>query len=238
MHSLYLNNTMKLVQQKNELRWDGCNIENNVSELHRKNGPLLPNTIRALVAGCSGAGKTTAVVELLKHKNGVRFKNLVIFGRTSSQPKYENLIAIIKDIPGMGVHRATDIDVGVEQIPAYTAVIFDDLVTQKQGEIQKFFAMGRHKQIDLFYLSQTYAFIKKQLIRDNANIIVLFRMDRLNLKHAFNDHVVGDMPFDMFIKLCHICWNEPKGFLVIDKTCGMNSGRYRCGFDKFFKNTS
>lgn len=229
---------MKLIQQKNQLRWNKGGQDDNDSELRRKNGPLLPSNVRGLVCGSSGAGKTTAVVELLKHKNGVRFKNLIVFGRTVSQPKYENLISTLKGIPGMGVHTAQDIDIGVEKVPPYSVVIFDDLITQKQGEIQKFFAMGRHREIDLFFLCQTYAFIKKQLIRDNANMIILFRMDQLNLKHAFNDHVVGDMPFNTFLQLCNTCWNEHKGFLVIDKSCDMNNGRYRCGFDKFFKSTS
>ena len=53
--------------------------------------------------------------------------------------------------------------------------------------------MGRHNNIDSFYLCQTYSHIPKQLLRDNANMIMLFKQDELNLKHVFSDHVTPDM---------------------------------------------
>jgi len=41
--------------------------------------------------------------------------------------------------------------------------------------------MGRHKNIDSFYLCQTYS--PKHLIRDNANFIIMFKQDDLNMRH-------------------------------------------------------
>jgi hypothetical protein len=39
------------------------------------------------------------------------------------------------------------------------------------------------------------------------------------------------MEFSEFCQMCHLCWKrEDYGFLVLDKTCEINHGRYRCGF--------
>ncbi|KAL6256683.1 hypothetical protein P5V15_012802 [Pogonomyrmex californicus] len=48
--------------------------------------------------------------------------------------------------------------------------------------------MGRHSNVDCFYLCQTYARIPKHLIRDKANLLILFKQDGTNLKHVYNDH--------------------------------------------------
>jgi len=41
--------------------------------------------------------------------------------------------------------------------------------------------MGRHKNMDSFYRCQTYTHIPKHLIRDNANMIIMFKQDDLNM---------------------------------------------------------
>lgn len=92
--------------------------------------------------------------------------------------------------------------------------------------------MGRHKLIDCFYLCQTYTRIGKHLVRDNCNCIILFKQDRMNLKHIYDDHVTPDMTFD-FEKLCAECWNDNFGVLVIVKDFDLNKGRYRKGFDQY-----
>jgi hypothetical protein len=51
----------------------------------------------------------------------------------------------------------------------------------KQDNMRQYFSMGRHRGIDCFYLCQTYTKVPKHLIRDNANMIILFKQDELNL---------------------------------------------------------
>jgi len=58
--------------------------------------------------------------------------------------------------------------------------------------------MGRHKNVDSFYLAQTYTPIPKHLVRDNANSIVLFKQDFINIKHVYYDQVNTDMTFNKF----------------------------------------
>jgi len=65
--------------------------------------------------------------------------------------------------------------------------------------------MGRHADVDCFYLCQTYTKISKHLIRDNANLLILFKQDDINLKHVYNDHVNIDMSYEDFCDLCCKC---------------------------------
>jgi hypothetical protein len=99
--------------------------------------------------------------------------------------------------------------------------------------MRDYFCFGRHKDTDCFYLSQTYSSIPKQLIRDNANFLVIFKQDLTNLKHIYDDHVNVDMSFQEFKYICGECWKDRFEFLLIDKSYPLSSGRYRKGFDAF-----
>ncbi|XP_073979166.1 uncharacterized protein isoform X2 [Rhodnius prolixus] len=115
-----------------------------------------------------------------------------------------------------------------------SVIIFDDISMDEQENIRKYFSMGRHRHIDCFYLCQSYARIPKHLIRDNANIIILFKQDDLNLKHVYKDHVSSpNISFDKFKQMCNVCWEKPFGFITIDKTRDLNNGKYRMGLDTF-----
>ena len=97
--------------------------------------------------------------------------------------------------------------------------------------------MGRHKNVDCFYLCQSYAKVPKHLIRDNVNLLAIFRQDDVNLKHIYDDHVNTDMSYNRFKELSGKCWGKDNyGFLVIDKDGALNDGRYRKGFDSFIIN--
>ena len=87
-------------------------------------------------------------------------------------------------------------------------------------------------------MNQSYARIQKHLVRENSNLIVLFKQDDMNLKHVYDDHVNTDMTFERFKELCSSCWGTTDdgknyGFLVIDKDSSLKDGRYRKNFDKF-----
>jgi len=62
--------------------------------------------------------------------------------------------------------------------------------------------MGRHKNIDSFYLCQTYSHLPKHLIRDNANFIIMFKQNNLSMRHIYRDHINTDMSYETFVKIC------------------------------------
>lgn len=204
----------------------------------RRHGPLLPNSIRAIICGPSNCGKTNVIISLLEDPNGLRFENVYIYSRSLYQSKYQYLEKILKPIKGLGfyVFSCNDAVIPPEQVKPNSIFIFDDVICDKQNNIKAFFCMGRHKNIDSFYLSQSYAHLPKHLIRENANLIILFKQDDMNLKHIYDDYgISSDMSFQKFKDVCKKCWLNKYGFLVIDIESEFNKGRYRKGFDHFIK---
>lgn len=201
----------------------------------KRHGALLPNSIRALIVGPSNCGKTNVMISLLEHPNGLKFENIYIYSKSLYQPKYKYLEQIISSIPGMEFNTyANNCDViPPEEAKPNSIFIFDDVACGKQDNVRAYFCMGRHKDVDSFYLCQTYTHIPKHLIRDNANFLIIYKQDDMNLKHIYNDHVNTDMTFDEFRDMCSKCWIKKYGFLTIDKDSSMKKGRYRMGFDTF-----
>lgn len=203
----------------------------------RKHGILLPNSIRGIIVGPSNCGKTNVMISLLEHPQGLQFENVYIYSKSLYQPKYEYLRKIISSIAGLGYYTfSNNCDViSPEEAKQNSVFIFDDVACEKQDNVRSYFCMGRHRDIDSFYLCQTYTHIPKHLIRDNANLFVVFKQDDLNLKHIYNDHVNSDMSFEEFRNMCAECWKDAYGFLVINKDSPLDNGRYRKGFDIFIK---
>lgn len=202
----------------------------------RKHGPLLPNTIRCIICGPSNCGKTNLMFSLLTEPGGLRYENLYVFSKSLHQPKYALLAKIISNIPEIGYfacENSEDVKSPKSAKPA-SVMVFDDVACDSQDHMREYFSMGRHMGIDSFYLTQTYTRVPKHLLRDNANMIILFKQDELNLKHVFDEHVGADMTFNQFKDTCATCWNKSKhGFVVISKDDELNNGRYRCGLDTY-----
>src|ERR1043165_4197586 len=57
----------------------------------RLNNPLLPNSIRGLIVGKSGCGKTTLLLNLLLRPGWLDYDNLQVFGRSLFQSEYKIL---------------------------------------------------------------------------------------------------------------------------------------------------
>ena len=112
----------------------------------------------------------------------------------------------------------------------------DDLrrFTFRKTKQVSYYIHGRHSNVDCSYLSQNYAKLPRQTIRENANFICLFPQDLKNINHIHSDHVGEDMSREEFRKFCRKCWEKPRGFAVIDLTSKKDAGKYRDGFDNFF----
>lgn len=226
---------MKFVKQHTHLTV--TNLENRKLGKHaiRKHSILFPNSMRCLIVGPSDSGKTNCMISLLLDRNGLKYENIYIYSKSLHQPKYVCLKEIISKIPEIGFHTFSN---NCDVIPPENALpnsifIFDDVACDKQDNIRSYFCMGRHKNIDSFYLCQTYTRIPKHLIRDNCNFLCIFKQDNKNLRNIYNDNVSSDLTFQKFYDACVKCWSEDYGFLVIDKCSPLQNGRYRKGFDNF-----
>lgn len=226
---------MRLVKQNFSLPVKNHDIE---TENFRKHGDLFPgDSKRCLIIGPSGCGKTNVMLSLIEEPHGLRFENVYIYSKSLNQPKYYYLRELLEPLKEIG-YFASEYETEIlppSEIKPNSVIIFDDVVCSDQSVIRSYYSFGRHKCTDCFYLCQTYSSIPKQLIRDNANLLIIFQQDTTNLKHIYDDHVNVDMSFQKFKDICSACWSERYGFLVIDKDSPLNFGRYRKGFDQFIK---
>ena len=204
----------------------------------KRHGSLLPSSVRAVLSGPSNCGKTNTLLALLTHPNGLRFENLYVYSKSLNQPKYKFLKAVLENVDGVEYFPFNEHEevITPNEARSNSIFVFDDVACEKQDNIKAFFSMVRHRDVDCFYLSQTYARIPKHLVRDNFNLLILFNQDEMNLKHVYDDHVNTDMSYVQFKELCTTCWkNNKHGFIVIDKDSELNCGRYRREFDCFIK---
>ena len=63
----------------------------NETTTKRFNNPLLPKSIRGIIVGKSGCGKTTLLLNLLLRPGWLDYDNLCVFGRSLFQPEYRIL---------------------------------------------------------------------------------------------------------------------------------------------------
>lgn len=209
--------------------------ESSYKDTRTRHGELFPNNIRGVIVGPSNSGKTNAVFNMLFHPNGLRFSNLYVFSKSLYQPKYKFLESVVQEMDGVKYYPCDDNETILkpEEAEPNSVMIFDDVICEKQNNITSYFTRGRHSDIDVLYLSQTYSKIPKQLVRDNANFLLVFRQDDRNLRHIYHDHVTPDIDFAKFKSLCDKAWSSnEKGFVTIDKEGDKNGGRYRFNFDK------
>lgn len=217
-----------------EIQGQGCGGRHQLE--YQKHSVLLPNSIRCIICGPSNCGKTNVIMNLLESPNGLRFENVYVYAKSLFQPKYRRLYTILSSIKGIGIYMFSSNDdvIPLKNVKPNSVFIFDDVVFDKQNNIREYFCMCRHKNVDCFYLSQSYTHIPKHLIRENTNLVVLFKQDDMNLRHIYNDFSVSiDMTFDEFKMICQRCWDKKYGFLVIDIERTPENGKYRMQFDKF-----
>lgn len=230
---------MKFIQQKTRFSVKPIHEGGGggVSNLKR-HGPLLPDSIRCIICGPSNCGKTNLMLSLLLDPHTLRFNNCYVYSKSLRQPKYQYLQGLLKKLPRMGTyfHENEEDMVPPEKAKPDSIVIFDDVACQNQDVIRAYFSMGRHSGVDVFYLCQSYAHAPKHLVRDNANLLMIFKEDDLNLRHLYEAHAKVDMSFEDFRNMCRACWDSNKyGYLVINHDSPVDNGKYRRGLDEFIR---
>ena len=109
-----------------------------------------------------------------------------------------------------------------------SVVIFDDMLGAKNSsQIDEFFTRGRHEDLDVYYISQSYFALPRQSIRNNSDILILFKQTLRDVQSMYYDIGAYDMKYDEFKEMCHKAWDERYNYLCIDMTKNKNEGKYR-----------
>ena len=113
-------------------------------------------------------------------------------------------------------------------------IIFDDVIFEKQDKISDYYTRGRHNNTQCFYISQAFMKIPKFTVREDANLIILFKLTDKDVKNVFDTYIASDMTYKEFKLFCSKVWSESFNFVVIDRFNSDPNWRYRKGFETPF----
>ena len=106
-------------------------------------------------------------------------------------------------------------------------ILFDDILGSSNSRfIDQFFIRGRHNDLDIYYLSQSYFDLPKRTIRNNSNNIILFNQTLKEIEHIYRDVAGYDMNYDEFQELCRKSWEDDYNYLCIDRSKKRDQGKY------------
>lgn len=196
---------------------------------------IFPNNIFMIIAGSTGCGKTNLMLNFLLG-NVLHYNNVTLYTTTPYQKAYGFLNDFYNELKRtfkipyeiITFYNANDEILDPAQLDSSKThvVIFDDVMNEDQKVITDYFCRGRHNNVNVFYLCQSYHHLKKHGIRQNANIVVLFEQDEKTLKYFYETHISGDMSFEEFKKFCRDAWSKEHGYAVINLWEKPNFGRY------------
>ena len=168
------------------------NVNNNVSTYENH---------RHIIIGPSNVGKTYYMLEVLG-KIGCQRPIHIITRSPNQYPNYKtsNEIKPINKYEG-------------------SVVIFDDMLGAKNSsQINEFFTRGRHEDLDVYYISQSYFALPRQSIRYNSDRLILFKQPLRDVQIMYHDIGAFDMIYDEFKEMCRVLWSKKFNFLSIDMT--------------------
>ena len=173
---------------------------------------------RTLIVGPSFCGKTHLLLNKLQliRLDNPEQKICII---TRSLEQYNKI-----EIEDVSVGE----DLGDKSIQDFQncCVVFDDMLDSNQKLIDPFFTRGRHNDLDVYYLSQSYFDLPKRTIRNNSNIIILFQQTLKDVEHIYRDIAGFDMSNDEVKSLCREAWRDNYNYLLINRLEDKNGSKY------------
>ena len=165
---------------------------------------------RYVIIGPSNVGKTYYMLKVLEKIGDKRPIHII----TRSPNQYPNYKTSNKNKP-INKYKGS-------------VVIFDDMLGAKNSsQIDEFFTRGRHEDLDVYYISQSYFGLPRQSIRNNSDRLILFKQTLRDVQSMYYDIGAYDMNYDEFKQMCHKAWDEKYNYLCIDMTKNKNDGKYR-----------
>ena len=100
------------------------------------------------------------------------------------------------------------------------------LLSKQESNINLFITRGRLNNIDIYYISQSYFHLPKNTIRNNSNIIFLFKQTLGDIILLFLDIAGLDMNLYEWKQLCRKAWENDYDYLQIDRCAKIGEGMH------------
>ena len=197
-------------KKKRKKQYNTSIHETKVPNVNNKKNVLTLENHRHVIIGPSNVGKTFYMLKVLEKIGNKRPIHII----TRSPNQYPNY------------KTSTEI----KPINKYkgSVVIFDDMLgARNSSQIDEFFTRGRHEDLDVYYISQSYFGLPRQSIRNNSDILILFKQTLRDVQSMYYDVGAYDMKYNEFKEMCHKAWDEKNNYLCIDMTKNKNEGKYQ-----------
>ena len=201
-----------IILTPNDLKTTSNKQDKNIENVNNNNNDNVSSyEIRAnVIIGPRNVGKTYYMLKMLG-KIGSKRPIHIITRSPNQYPNYKtsNEIKPINKYKG-------------------SVVIFDDMLGAKNcSQIDEFFTRGRHEDLDVYYISQSYFGLPRQSIRNNSDRLILFKQTLRDVQSMYHDIGAFIMIYDEFKEMCRVAWSEKFNYLCIDMTKNKNDGKYR-----------
>lgn len=127
-------------------------------------------------SGRSGCGKTNVLISLIESEHALKFENLYLYSKTLDQNKYKYLCEMLRSIKEIGCYTFSTSQNIIEpnQMKKNSLIVFDDVINDRginRTVVRNIFTLGRHRDLDVIYIVQSYTKLNKHLIRLYNQII-------------------------------------------------------------------
>ena len=201
-----------IILTPNDLKTTSNKLDKNIENVNNNNNDIVSsyeNRANVIIGG-RGVGKTYYMLKVLE-KIGNKRPIHIITRSPNQYPNYKTS----NEIKPINKYKGSD-------------VIFDDMLGAKNSsQIDEFFTRGRHEDLDVYYISQSYFGLPRQSIRNNSDRLILFKQTLRDVQSMYYDIGAFDMNYDEFKQMCHKAWDEKYNYLCIDVTRNKNEGKYR-----------
>ena len=190
------------------------NVENKKKQKNIDNKDNNPNVLtyenhRHVIIGPSTVGRTFYMLKVLEKRGNKRPIHII----TRSHKHYPN-------------YKTSNEIKAINKYKGSVAISDDMLGARNSSQIAEFFTRGRHEDLDVYYISQSYFASPRQSIRNNSDRLILFKQTLRDFQSIYQDIRAFDMIYEEFKEMCRVAWGEKLNYLCIDMTKNKNEGKY------------
>ena len=230
-------------------------ITNENNKEHSEKCPFIPDhPYRTLIIGCSGSGKTNALLNLTKEQNDV--DKIYLYAKDLSELKYKFLIKKREDAGRKHLNNSNafiecsnKMDDVYENIDDYNPnrkrkilIVFDDMIAdimtnnKFRSIIKGLFIRCRKLNISLVFITQSYFSVPKDVRLNSTHYLIMKINNRKELQNIAINHSAD---IEDFKKLYRECTRKPYSFLIIHTTLlASDPLRFRKNLFHSYKNDS